>query len=1058
MNINRLTRIKSITQTFVCLLLISILLFAAPGKSFADTESQQQKQITGIITDDTGATLPGVSIVEKGTTNGTITKADGTYSIQVGTDAVLVFSFIGLKTQEIAVAGQTEINVRLVQESIGLEEVVAVGYGTKTREQIISSVSTITTEDLVKSTAPNLEQALSGKLSGVFSRQTSGEPGNDGADIKIRGFGSALVVVDGVPGRNYSDLDPNEIESFTVLKDAASAAVYGMQGANGVILVTTKRGKKGDAQMNISTRFGIQQAHRMPQVLSTDMWQTLVSEYRANEKLISSRNATITNEDLSKRVYAYDTNWYDELLQNAPISQSNMNISGGTDKVKYFFSGGFLHQGGIWNTNSTKKNRFNIRSNIDVELTKSISVSLGLGGTLIKTQYPGASAENIAGTLRSASYIPIKYPGYEDYYASPSIAGGGNPVALADPSASGYSHNETKDYSTDFSIKYKAPFLDGLSFKGVVGYNSHDGWGKNWNTNIVYVSYAQDVDLYQLSNSATENDKASLSRRDDNNYSLTLQGFINYKQSFGNHNVNSAVILEQMQAKDRYFIAGRGDYPSTVLDMLEGGLNTINKTASDYLREYRSRSVIGRFSYDYNTKYLVEFNFRYDGAQYFADKWGFFPSVSAGWFLSKEEFMSGIKGTLNELKIRGSWGQLGDLSAAQIYYSGLYRDDGTELYYYQSGYKYPGDALTFGDRTLYNPTETVQANPDFTWSKSTMTNIGFDAKLWNNKLTVSSDVFIRERSGLPAQKAEDNAGVLKTWYNLNSDQTRGFELEVGHENKVGEFNYTIDANMSWARTKMTKVEHGQFTSGYSEWKWNSEGNWNNVRWGYDYIGRYQNQDEINTAPMYENSKQNTEILPGDLKYADYNGDGYINEYDQMPIGRTSYPELMFGATFSAQWKNLDFTMFWQGASLSRFNLGVFDTQAFRQGNLETNTWSYFEDRWHKADYTNPDSEWIPGEFPAIRDFFSPNINGGSSNFWNFDGTYVRLKNIELGYTIPESITDRVNVKKLRIYMSANNALTFASQKYFDPEQREGGWNLANYPQIRTFNCGLSLNF
>ncbi len=1047
------TKIKGLKPLLTLGLFISFFLFPIPTLHASENSGLQQKTVTGKITDNTGATLPGVTIVVKGTTNGTITNVDGTYSIEVPADeTVLVFSFIGMKTQEITVAGRTEINITMAQEYFGLDEIVAVGYGTKTREQIISSVSTITTEDLVKSSAPNLEQALGGKMSGVFSRQTSGEPGNDGADIKIRGFGSALVVVDGVPGRNYSDLDPNEIESFTVLKDAASAAVYGMQGANGVILVTTKRGKTGDAQMNISTRYGIQQPHRMPQVASTDMWQTLVAEYRANEKLISSRNAIITEDDLKKRVSDYDTNWYDELLQNAPISQSNLNVTGGTEKVKYFISGGFLHQGGIWNTNSTKKNRFNLRSNIDIDISNSISVSLGIGGTLIKTDYPGASANNIAGTLRSAPYIPVKYPGYEDYYASPTTVGGGNPVALADPSASGYEHNETKDYNTDFSIKYDAPFLDGLSFKGVVGYNSHDGWKKNWHTNIVYVSYAQDIDEYLLSNSASENDKASLSRQDNNNYSLTLQGFVNYKQSFGDHNVNTAVILEQMQAKDRYFIAGRGDYPSTVLDMLEGGLNTINKTANDYLREYRSRSVIGRFSYDYETKYLVEFNFRYDGAQYFADKWGFFPSVSAGWFLSKENFMKGISNTLTEFKLRGSWGQLGDLSSARDYYVG------NELYYHQSGYKYPGNTLTFGDRTLYNPTETVEANPDFTWSKSTMINIGFDAKLWNKLLTVSSDFFIRDRSGLPAQKSEDNAGVLKTWYNLNSDQTRGFEFEIGHENKVGEFNYSIDANMSWSRTKATKVEHGQYTNGYSEWKWNSEGNWNNVRWGYDYIGRYQNQDEINNAPMYENSKNNSVILPGDLVYADYNGDGYINEYDQKPIGRTSYPELMFGATFSAQWKGIDFTMFWQGASLSRFNLGVFDTQAFRQGDTESNTWSYFGDRWHKADYTDPNSEWIPGQYPAIRDYFSPNINGGSSNFWNFDGTYVRLKNIELGYTFSDNITNRINMGSLRIYVSAYNLLTIAAQDYFDPEQREGGWNLANYPQIRSFNCGLSLKF
>lgn len=1016
-------------------------------------QTRQQKSISGKVADSSGNLLPGVSVVIKSTTTGTITDANGNYTLpNVQSNATLVFSFVGMRSQEILVGAKSVIDVVMQEETIGIEEVVAVGYGTKTRDQLISSISTVGASDLSKASVPNLESALSGRMSGVFSRQTSGEPGRDGADIKIRGFGAALIVVDGIPERNYADLDPNEIESISVLKDAASAAVYGMQGANGVVLVTTKRGKKGDAKLNVSTRYGIQQPYNMPQVTSTEMWQTLLAEYRVNEKLISSRNSVITEDDLIQRTYDYNTNWYDELLKNAPISQSNVNVSGGTDKVKYFFSGGFLHQGGIWNTNSTKKNRFNLRSNVDVNITNALTVSLGMGATINKLDYPGASANSIADLLRSAPYIPVKWPGYDDYYASPTVMGGGNPVALADANVSGYSQTQDRDYSTDFTIEYDAPFLDGLSLKGVAGYNSSDGWSKDWFKNIVYLTYAQDLNQYLLSNSSKETDKAGMLRTDVYNWNLTLQAYLTYKQSFGSHNVNSTVVLEQRQGKNSLFMAGRNDYPSNVLDMLIGGLDNINKTASDYAREFRSRSIIGSFAYDYNTKYLLEFNFRYDGAQYFADKWGFFPSVSAGWFITKENFMKPYSSVLNELKLRGSWGQLGDLSAARNYYLN------NEMYYYQSGYKYPGETLTFGDRTLYNPTETIQANPDFTWSKSTMTNIGFDSKFWNGLLSFSTDFFIRDRSGLPAQKAVDNAGILKTWYNLNSDQTRGFEISIGHKNKIGELNYSIDGNFSWARTKAIKVEHGQYTNGYTEWKWNSEGHWTNIRWGYDYIGHYQNQEEINNAPMYSKSKNNSAILPGDLKYTDWNGDGYIDNYDQMPIGRTSYPELMFGATFSAEWRGFDFTMFWQGGALSQFKLGIFDTQAFRQGQTEKNVWAYFVDRWRKVDYTDPNSEWIAGKYPAIRDYFSPNINGEESNFWNNQGSYLRLKNIEFGYTIPKSITNKIDISNLRIYVSAYNLLTFSANKYIDPEQREGDWTMAGYPQIRSFNCGLSLNF
>lgn len=1015
----------------------------------------QSSIVKGVVFDQSREPLPGVSIVVQGTNIGTVSDLNGAYSIHVPSDdSKIIFSYIGFAPVTYSAKEMNKLSeVVLVEDTKTIDEVVVVGYTTRTREKLISSVSTINNQELVKSTVPNLENALTGRVSGVFSRQTSAEPGSDGADLKIRGFGSALVVVDGIPGRNYSDIDPSEIESVSVLKDASAAAVYGMQGANGVILVTTKRGGKNKpTTLDINTRFGLQMPHNYPQPASTPLWQTLVGEYYANMKLINDKNAVITPADMATRDYAYNTNWYEEMIKNAPITQSNINISGGTDKVSYFISAGYLYQGGIWSTNSTDKNRFNFRSNLDADILKNLKLSVGVGAVINSLNYPRSASYEIARKMKDmAPNIPVKWPGHDDYYA---FGGEGtvNPMALADKEASGYSKKIAKNLNVDFSLEYKVPFVEGLSLKATMGYTQSDSWNKNWNMNIVYMGYREDAQEYYESASASNANKASLSLEDGFSYNITGQGFINYIRSFGNHNINSGLVFEFSDAENRSTVTSRGEFPSTVLDMMAGGIANKQVTNSEVFRKYRTASFIGRFSYDYRSKYFVDFNFRYDGAQYFADKWGFFPSASVGWMLTNEEFMNPLKKVLNEFKIRASWGELGDLSAASQYYAN------NEQYYFQSGYQYPGTPMNFGDRTIYGLNPTLNPNPDFTWATSSMINAGVDFKLWNGLLSGSADVFYRQRKGLPAQKANDNAGALATWYNLDHDNTRGFEFSLNHQYKIGEVNYFVGGNMSWSRTRKGNIEHGRFTSGYDEWKWNTEGHWNNVRWGYNCIGRYQSYGEIANAPMHNNSNNNSAILPGDLKYEDWNGDGYIDNFDQRPIGRNAYPELVYGINLGLSWKGVDFSMFWQGGALSDFQIGAFDMDAFQEGATNLNTWEYFGDRWHRADYTDPNSEWIPGYFPAVRDFTSVTINRLSSNFWMWNGSYIRLKNVELGYTLPQRITQKANIKQLRIYANLYNCLTFSSQKFFDPEQLESQYSFASYPQIMSFNVGINLKF
>lgn len=1010
--------------------------------------------ISGIVVDRTGEPIIGASVVVKGTALGTITNINGEFNLSNLTEgSKLSVSFIGYKTLIYTVNSELPKRFIMDEEDELLEEVVVVGYSKRSREKLISSVATINTENLVKSSVPNLENALSGKVSGVFSRQNSGEPGKDDANLTIRGFGEALVVVDGMPGRSFSDIDPEEIESISVLKDASAAAVYGMQGANGVILVTTKRGKRNQkTTIDVNAKYSIQTPHNYPKAASTDLWQTLVNEYNANLKLINNKNASITADDMKIRKYDINTNWYDEMIQNAPIIQGNIKISGGGENTSYFIFGGYMHQEGIWSTNSTSRDRFNFRANLDFDFWQNFKGSLNVGTIINKNKYPGATSEMIARNIKyTAPNIPIRWAEHPEYYA---YGGEGtyNPMALADPNASGYQKNEQNTTNFDFSLEYRAPFLEGLSVKAVIGYSTINSLDKNWFINPIYMGYKADSNEYYLNAAANNTNKANLTLVDVNNKSLTAQGFINYANSFGKHSVNSGLVFELMEESNKNFLTSRGSFPSSAVDQLPAGNSDKLLSNNEVNRLYRSASLIGRVSYDYASKYFVDFNFRYDGAQYFADKWGFFPSMSLGWIVTKENFMEPVKDVLNELKLRMSWGKLGDLSSAKTYYTS------NDQYYFQSGFLYPGNSMSFGDRTIYGLNPTLNPNYNFTWASSQMYNIGLDFKLWKGLLSGSFDVFYRKRTGLPAQKANDNAGALATWYNLNEDDTRGVEFSLNHQQKIKDFSYFINANFSWSRTKNGHVESTPFQNGYTNWMYNSKNQWNNVRWGLKCIGRYESFEEIDNAPIHENSNNNAVILPGDLKYEDWNKDGYINEKDYRPIDRTSYPEIVYGFSLGANWKNFDLSFFFQGAALCSFEISTFDRDAFEEGKTNKNTWKYFSDRWHKADYTDPNSPWIAGHFPAVRDMNTLTINHLPSDFWFFNGSYLRLKNVELGYTLPKTWTEKMKIQSLRLFVSAYNLFTLSSQDFFDPEQRESFESFASYPQIKSYNFGASIKF
>jgi len=666
--------------------------------------------------------------------------------------------------------------------------------------------------------------------------------------------------------------------------------------------------------------------------------------------------------------------------------------------------------------------------------------------------YPYNYSNYIAQTLKSASpTVPVKWHEDDLYYAF-NGEGSRNPMALADPDACGYNRTKDNSFNIDAALEYKIPGVEGLSVKANLGYSFENTYNRVWKVEERYIGYRQDSDEYYFSKSVDYADKADLTVGNTDIKSLVFQGYLNYKNTFNNaHSINSGLVFELNSGEKRYFYAKRNAYPSTVTDRLYAGLSGANLEDGETYRNYHSLSLVERFSYDYKSRYFIDVNTRLDGAQYFAKKWGLFPSVSLGWMLTNEPFMDSRKNTLKELKFRVSYGTLGDMSSAKLYY------DSYEMYYYQAGYKYPGDEMKFGDRTLLSLDETVIANKDFTWSRSTIANAGFDFKLFKNDLLGGSlDVFYRSRTGLPALKANDNAGALATYYNLNSDNTRGVEISLNHSNKIGELSYALSLNASWSRTKWGHYEATAFSSGYKEWANGKSGRWTNVREGFHVIGRYESWEEIDNAPYHVITNGNDCILPGDFKYEDVNKDGYIDSKDIVPIGRTAYPELMFGLNLNLNWRGFDFSAFFQGASLCEFTISDYDLAAFQNGNTQYNCWGFLADRWHKADYSNPNSAWISGNFPAVRDWSDVSINKYTNDAYIFDGTYVRLKNVELGYNFK---FNQKTKSSLRVYLASYNPFTVSAQKYFDPESlSDQGWSFASYPQIRSYILGVNFNF
>jgi TonB-linked SusC/RagA family outer membrane protein len=1013
--------------------------------------------ITGKVTDNKGESLPGVSVLEKGTSNGAVADVDGNYKITVSSpNAILVFTYLGYTNKEVSASGQTSINVQLSPSNSDLNEVVVIGYGQQRKVSVTGSVATISGDEIVTTKNQNLQNTLTGKVPGLRVIQRTSEPGTFDNRFDIRGFGNALIVVDGVPRSNSERIDPNDVESISVLKDA-SAAVYGVRAANGVVLITTKKGERGKTRIDYSYMTGFQNPTGLPNPLGALDRFTIF-----NELSMHNINGPILtyNDDIVKPFLdgtRQSTNWYDMVMRdNAPQSQQSLSVSGGSDKVDYYINMGYNYQGGFWKSDDLNYKRYNFRTNLNAAITDRLKASLKISGIIDEQNRPYRDSWEIFKNLWRSHPDDQFYANDNPAYFYKNQADY-HPGAIANSDVSGYHINNNKIFQSSFSLDYRVPYIEGLTARGLFSYDVNISDRTDYQKIFKEYEYNAAASLYVPTNYQSPN---QLTRTYGVGPSQLMQFSLNYKTNINNkHFFDVLALFEQSSSTGDGFFAQR--QLSIALPYLFAGnaLNQVGNANSGSVYENVNKGFVGKLDYNYSGKYLLNLSFRYDGSSKFpsSKQWGFFPSVTAGWRISEEGFFkkSTALAFITNLKLRGSYGVMGD--------------DGASSFQFVTGYDYPfsgGNSQALGSGYLFDGwTSSLGfrsvANPNITWYTAKMTNLGLDAELWNGKLGIAVDIFRRDRSGLLANRLLSlplSFGASLPQENLNSDRTEGFELALTHKNNLSkDLSINISANVSYTRTLNLYVERAQDGSSYAKWRNDPTDRYNDVWFGYGYVGQYQSYDQIRNYPVYTGRG----TLPGDYIYEDWNKDGIIDDADRYPIatstnptsdfnGKRNYPLINFGFNLGVNYKGFDLNALFQGAARSYAAYGE-----MYQG-VVSNALDFFMDRWHpqdpKKDPYNPTNKWIPGRQAYTGTTVDLNSARGIQN-----AAYLRLKSVELGYTFPVKLTKKVGVNNLRIYANGYNILTFSQTIGVDPEHPSDLYGYL-YPMNKVVNVGASLRF
>lgn len=1021
---------------------LTLVLTGICALAFSQVLSAQEMTVRGVVSATTGESVIGAGVMIKGTATGVTTDLDGRYELSAPENATLVFSSIGYKTLEVRLDGRSVVNVALETDSELLEEAVAIGYGSQSKITLTGSVTQTSGAELVKNSSVNLSQGLAGRLSGVVVSNRSGEPGNDDATMFIRGRStlddnSPLIIIDGIPGRDdeFSRLTGEEIESINVLKDA-SGAIYGSRSANGVILVTTKRGVYGEApRVTFTYDIGLQQPTRL-----VDMADAVLYTHAYNDELAITGAAPYYNETQLQHYAAGDdlilypnTDWLDEIIKPVSVQHKyGVSVNGGSDRVAYFVQFNGQYQDGIYEKSATNYAQYNVRSNVDIKVTESLRLGVDLNVRRQQKNYSAfpSSSENDNGIFYTA--IRMKPTG-ATYYPNGLLRGGTNPAVLVQD-LTGYDRTSINTINTTFNLGWDMSWLtEGLSVNARMAYDVVGEFRKNWLKNWDYWEYDEITELY---NQRTISYWSSpvLHEYQENYQTLTINANINYERDFNGHHVSALAGFEQSSYRYDTFNAGINSYDSDLLDEFFAGTADKSWYAIDgYAKETARRSFFGRIGYDWKSRYMIQAIIRFDGSENFPkeSRWGIFPGVSLGWRISEEPFVKNNAPWLTNLKLRASYGEQGN--------------DSIDPFQYLTTYEYTaltGYSMKIDDKEVSFIIPGTIPNPKVTWEVARTWNVGLDGRIFNGMLGWEMEYFHTRRSnilctrnasipyytGLTNNLPDENIGIVSN---------RGVELQLTHENRVanGEFLYRIGGNIMYARNRIEYMDETPWGEGHEYM--NATGHPMGAELYYQVIGINKTQEDLEKYPQMAGATL------GDFIFADLDGNGVIDTYDRKRCDLTTVPELVFGLNFEAQWKGFDLSVLFQGQGRARYYYAPLMDPV--SGNVEREA---AEKAWT---LDNTDSDW-----PRL----GSNVSNGHttrSSFYYRDASFLRLKNVELGYTFNQAMFGtKVGIRSLRIYIAGYNLLTFSGLKNVDPETDDESYQ--NYPQMRIFNAGVKLTF
>lgn len=1008
----------------------NLLFFAMAFLMVCQTAFAQQRTISGVVTDENNEPLMGVGVILQGNASvGTITELDGKYTLSVPANgAVLEFSCLGYTSKTVAVAQSNVINVQLTFDNLQLDETVVVGYGTHKKETLTGSIVSVKGDEIAKSPSPNLGSSLEGRLPGLIVNQRSGQPGKDDPSIQVRGFGtfgnsSPLYIIDGVERSDMTRLNPDDIESITVLKDA-SAAIYGARAANGVILVTTKKGQEGQTRFSVDFSTSFSRPTKVPKMLDAATYSEVMNEGDWDRKgRPENYTPLIPESDIEKYRNGSDpvlypnTDWLAETLRPFSLStRTSFQAAGGTKNVRYLLSFGARTQGPGYVNMDEEYNQYTFRSNVEVDFSKNLTVGANISAIISDETHSNiANVTNFTNILIADPRLVAVYP---NGLIAPGRLGE-NPLLI---NQRGYDKTWKSPVYSTFTATYKIPWVKGLKLDASFNYDFSNTKNKVFKLPYQYHEYNVVTGEYDLKQ-GTGQKTVELTDTYSNRTNVLYNFRISYDRTFGEHHVAAMVGQEQQIVTNSSLNGWRQNFISTTIDELNVGSNAAEDKNNGGSSSRTSRNnFFGRVNYDYNSKYLIEGIFRYDGSYKFpkASRYGFFPAASLGWRISEEPFIKDNVDFINQLKLRASLGQTGN--------------DAVSADQWMQAYSFSGNHV-FGTSTNSGMTPGTMPNPNITWEKSTKYDLGVDATLWNGLLGAEITVFKEHRTDILTKR---NLSIPQTFgfsalpnENIGEVENHGFEIVLSHRNKVGDLNYSLSGNISYAKNSIIFMDE---TPNVEEYQ-NQTGHPVNAGLYYKADGIFHTQAELDAYPHHKNTHV------GDPKIIDLNDDGVIDSNDRYRFDYTSTPRTVFGLNFSLSYKNFDLSGLIQGQT-GAYN---YDSDFTHIGISDQSNGfvARAKDRWT---VNNPN-----GTMPRA-DSYTP----GNSTFFLYDATFIRLKNLELGYSIPKSFMNKIGLDSCRFYVSGFNLLTWAKEiKWCDPEL--SGSSLY-YPQQRVINLGVRVQF